>query len=155
MATLNSSDTDLRRTAPRPTPESQPFWDGCARHELVIQQCQSCGRFWFPPSNRCQHCWSGEFVWTPVSGRGELYSFTVYHRAYAAELAEQLPYVVGVVELEEGPRLISNVVQSDTDQVHVGMPVEVVFRDLDGAVSLHAFGPREPDQHTTNSAARS
>jgi uncharacterized OB-fold protein len=132
-----------RRRLPQPTAESQPFWDACARHELIVPRCEDCGRFWFPPSNRCQHCWSPRFGWTPVSGRGRLYSFTVFRRAYAAELADQVPYVVGVVELEEGPRLITNVVGYDPADVRVDMPVEVVFDDLTDDVTLHAFRPRE------------
>jgi uncharacterized OB-fold protein len=144
MATSSSksSTAALRRTAPTPTPESQPFWDACARHELIIQQCRSCDLFWFPPSNRCQHCWSGDFEWTPVSGRGEVYSFTVYHRAYAAELVDQLPYVVGIIQLGEGPRLVSNVVGCEPGEVRVGMPLEVVFCDLADGGSLPAFRPR-------------
>ncbi len=130
------------RTLPQPTPESRPFWDACALHHLAIQRCDSCGRFWFPPSNRCQHCWSEEFAWPEVSGYGELYTFTVYHRAYAPELVTQLPYVVGVVQLEEGPRLITNIIDCEPGQVRVGMPVEVVFRDIAEGVTLHAFRPR-------------
>jgi uncharacterized protein len=138
------------RVVPRPSTESQAFWDACARHELVMQRCGSCGRFWFPPSNRCQHCWSDDFAWQPLSGRATVHAFTVYHRAYAAELADQLPYVVAVVEVEEGPRLITNVVGCDPDDVHVGMAVEVTYDDLldagedTPAVSLHAFRPAGP-----------
>jgi uncharacterized OB-fold protein len=144
LTSMNAAEAPhVRRTQPRPTSESKPFWDACARHELFIQRCDSCGRFWFPPSNRCQHCWSDASAWTPVSGCGELFSFTVYHRAYAPELVEQLPYVVGVVELEEGPRLITNIVGCEPDQVRVGMPVEVVFRDISEGVTLHAFRPRQ------------
>jgi uncharacterized protein len=133
-----------RRVLPQPTTESMPFWEALARHELVIQSCTDCGLFWFPPGNRCQHCWSADGAWTPLSGRGRLFSFTVYHRAYAAELADQLPYVVGVVELDEGPRLITNVVGCPPGDVRVGMPVEVVFDDLDDGVALHAFRPQPP-----------
>jgi uncharacterized OB-fold protein len=132
-----------RRMLPQPSTESQPFWDALVRRELLIQKCGSCGRFWFPPSNRCQHCWSEQYEWTPVSGRGRLYSFTVFRRAYAAELADQLPYVVGVVALEEGPRLITNIVGCEPGNVRVDMAVEVVFDDLTDGVVLHAFRPRE------------
>ena len=132
-----------RRTVPQPTPESQPFWDGCSRKELVIQRCNGCGRHWFPPSNRCQHCWSDNFEWLAVSGRGEVYTFTVYRRAYASELVDQIPYVVAVVELAEGPRLITNIVGCSPDHVRVGMPVEVTFVDVADSVMLHAFRPRE------------
>jgi uncharacterized OB-fold protein len=140
---LDTEAVRPRRKLPQPTPESQPFWDACRRHELVVQRCDSCGRHWFPPSNRCQHCWSPEFTWQPVSGRGRLYSFTVFRRAYAAELADQLPYVVGVVELDEGPRVITNVVGCEPADVRVDMPVEVVFDDITDEVTLHAFRPRE------------
>jgi uncharacterized protein len=141
-AVLSTEPVRPRRRLPRPTTESQPFWDALARHELVVQRCGSCGRFFFPPSNRCQHCWSDDVAWEPVSGRGRLYSFTVFHRAYAAELADQLPYVVGVVELDEGPRLITNVVGCAPGDVRVDLPVEVVFDDLTDEVTLHAFRPR-------------
>ena len=143
LSTLATEPARPRRKLPQPTPESQPFWDALARHELVVQRCDDCGRFWFPPSNRGQHCWSPRHAWQQVSGRARLYSFTVFHRAYAAELADQLPYVVGVVELEEGPRLITNVVACDPADVRVDMPVEVVFDDLTDEVTVHAFRPRE------------
>ena len=131
-----------RRALPQPTPESQPFWDACVRRELIVQQCNACGRLWLPPSNRCQHCWSEDVAWTPVSGHASLYSFTVYRRAYAPELVDQLPYVVAVVELDEGPRLITNIVGADPGDVRVGMPLEVVFDDIAEGVTLHAFRPR-------------
>lgn len=131
-----------RRVVPRPSSESQPFWDACARGALMLQRCNACDRWWFPPSNRCQHCWSDNFAWTPASGFGEVYSFTVFHRAYAAELACQLPYVVAVVALQEGPRLITNVIGCAPDDVRVGMQVEVVFEPLVEGVALHAFRPR-------------
>jgi uncharacterized protein len=131
-----------RRVLPQPTTESRPFWDALARHELVMQRCTDCGRLWFPPGKHCQHCWSADVAWTPLSGRGRLFSFTVYHRAYSAELADQLPYVVGIVELDEGPRLITNIVGCRPGEVRVGMAVEVVFDDLDDGVTLHAFRPQ-------------
>ena len=135
-------DEVLVRDIPQPTPESQPFWDGAALGELRIQRCNACERFWFPPSNRCQHCWSDDVEWRTVSGRAELYTFTVYRRAYAPALKEQLPYVVGIVELEEGPRLVTNVVGCDPDDVRVGMPLQVIFRDIGEGFALHGFEPR-------------
>ena len=136
----------LLRQPPSPTSESRPFWDACARHELQLQHCQACGRFWFPPSNRCQHCWSDDFSWEPVSGLAEVFSFTVYRRAYAPELADQLPYVVAVVELDEGPRLITNIVGCAPEAVRVGLPVQVTFLNIAEGVALHAFAPRPRDR---------
>ena len=142
-AAMATEPVQPRRRLPQPTAESLPFWEGLARHELLVQRCESCGRFWFPPSNRCQHCWSDRHAWERVSGHGRVHSFTVFRRAYAAELADQLPYVVAVVELDEGPRLITNVVGVDPGDVRVDLPVEVVFDDLTDEVTLHAFRPRE------------
>ncbi len=132
-----------RRRLPSPSPESQPFWDAWPATSSSSSAAGRAAGCWFPPANRCQHCWSDRFAWTAVSGRGRLYSFTVFRRAYAAELADQLPYVVGVVQLDEGPRLITNVVGCAPEDVRVDMPVEVVFEDLADGVVLHAFRPRE------------
>lgn len=132
----------LSRKVPHPSPESRPFWDGCARHELLLQRCGPNGHLWFPPSSLCPRCWSADFTWTAAAGVGTIFSFTVYRRAYAPELAGQVPYVVGIVELAEGPRLITNIVDCDPADIAVGMPVEVVFEDLTDDVTLHAFRPR-------------
>ncbi len=133
--------TEYVKPLPRPTPDSAPFWEGCRRHELLIQHCNKCDRFWFPPGNRCAHCWSDSWEWKPVSGRGHVYTFTVIHRAYHAGFMEDLPYNVAVVELAEGPRLISNVVDCDSGSLRVGMPVEVVFEDVTPEATLPKFRP--------------
>lgn len=130
------------RPLPQPTPESQPFWDGCRRHALELQRCQACQAFWFPPSSRCPRCWASAWDWRPVSGRGEVFTFTVMRRAYHPGFVDQLPYVVAVVQLEEGPRLISNVVGCEPDAVDVGMAVEVFFEDVTAEVTLPKFRPR-------------
>lgn len=135
-------DEILPREIPQPTPESQPFWDGAVHGELRIQRCNQCEQFWFPPSNRCQRCWSEDVTWRAVSGHAELYTFTVFRRAYSPSLKEQLPYVVGIVELEEGPRLVTNIVGCEPEEVRVGMPLRVVFRDIGDGFALHGFEPR-------------
>jgi uncharacterized OB-fold protein len=126
---------------PISSPESQPFWEGCRRHELLIQRCALCHAFWFPPSILCQECLSTEWNWTKTSGRGRVYSFVVFHRIYHTGFASEIPYVVAVVELEEGPRLMSNIIGCDPHTVHCEMPVEVVFEDVSEAVTLPKFCP--------------
>lgn len=125
---------------PQPTPESRPFWDACVRHELLLQRCADCARFWFPPGNRCQHCWREQFEWEPVSGYGQVHSHTVYRRAYAPDLG--LPYVVAIVELDEGPRMATNIVECTPETVRVGMSVEVMFTDIGPDATLPSFRPR-------------
>ena len=127
---------------PHPTPESALFWEACTRHELRMQRCLACGVVRFPPGNRCPACWSDRAEWQALSGRGTIYTFTVMRRAYHRGLADKLPYVVAVVDLEEGPRMVSNVVDCPVDQVRVGDAVEVVFDDVTPEVTLPKFRPR-------------
>jgi len=127
---------------PRATPESAPFWEACHRHSLELQQCRACSKFWFPPSNRCPHCLSDEWQWSPVSGQGEVFTFTVFHRAYHKGFSDEIPYAVAVVELAEGPRLVSNIVGCAVDAVKIGMPVSVVFEDVTEDTTLFKFQPR-------------
>lgn len=135
------SVAEYTKPYPRPTPESAPFWQACREHVLRLQRCDQCGKFWFPPGNRCRWCWSDRWQWTPVSGRGRLYTFTVIWRAYHPGFANDLPYNVAVVELEEGPRLISNVVGCAPEALAVGMPLVVVFDDVAPDLTLPKFRP--------------
>jgi uncharacterized protein len=128
---------------PHGTPDTQPFWDACRRHVLELQRCTACQQFWFPPSVRCPRCWGDAFEWQPVSGRGEVFTFTLMRRAYHPGFADELPYVVAVIALAEGPRLVSNLVGCDPELVKVGMPVEVVFEDVTPDVTLPKFRPAE------------
>ena len=123
-------------------PDSQPFWDGCARGELLLQRCTDCGTFRHPPSPICTNCLSDRAEWIKASGRGTVYTFTIVRQALARGWEERLPYVVAVVELEEGPAFLSNLVNVDPETVAIGMPVEVTFAELDGTTQLPLFQPR-------------
>lgn len=128
-----------RRPLPNPPPESKPFWDGARAHRLMIPRCNACGRAWFPPSALCAHCLSDDTRWEEACGRGTVFSFVVVHRVYHPFFADRVPYVVAVVELEEGPRLLSNVVGIEPDKVRCNMPVEVTFEDATPEVSIPKF----------------
>ena len=132
-------------TKPLPVPSelSAPFWEACRRHELVAQRCQSCKAFRFPPAILCPECLSEAVEWTNVSGRGKVFSFVVFHRVYHPAFAADLPYTVALVELEEGPRLVSNIVDCSPSEVVCDMPVEVVFDDATPEVTLPKFRLRE------------
>jgi uncharacterized OB-fold protein len=126
---------------PKPAPESVPYWEAARRHRLELPRCHACRKFWFPPSKSCPHCLSAEFSFQPVSGRGKVYSFVTFHRVYHPAFAGEVPYGVALVELEEGPRLLSNIVGIAPEAVACEMPVKVVYEDVTESVSVPKFTP--------------
>ncbi|HVM65747.1 MAG TPA: Zn-ribbon domain-containing OB-fold protein [Acidimicrobiales bacterium] len=123
---------------------TEPFWRAAAEHRLTCAQCASCGAFRMPPTAFCPRCRSQEVTWAELSGRGTVFSFTVARHALTPDLAGSLPYVVAVVDLEGAPgaRLVANVVGTEVEDVRIGMPVEVVWEDVEGSpVSLYRFRP--------------
>jgi uncharacterized protein len=119
-----------------------PLWDGTARKELLMQRCSACGAFRHPPSPICQKCLSDRHEWVPASGRGSVYTFAVVRQALGRGWEEKVPYVVAVIELDEGPRFLSNVINVDPDAVQIGMPVEVTYVERTDAATLPLFQPR-------------
>jgi len=136
------AETEYRKPLPIPSRLSEPFWAACKNHELKIQRCGSCRAFRFPPAILCPECLSREVSWEKVSGRGKVFSFVVYRRLYHPGFEADLPYTVAVIELEEGARLLSNVIGIPPEQVTCDMPVEVVFEDVTPEVTLPKFRPR-------------
>lgn len=130
------------KPVPVPSEDSKPYWEAAGRGELKLQRCLDCGAFRFPPAVLCPECSSRSAEWTAVSGRGKVYSYVVFHRAYHPAFAADLPYAVACIELEEGPRLLSNVVGVGPDGIRCDMPVEVVFEPVSGEISLPKFRPR-------------
>lgn len=132
---------------PVPTPETEPYWAGCKEHELRLQCCDDCGRYQFYPRILCSHCAGDRLQWKTASGLGEIRSFTVVQRAVSAAYKPEVPYIVALVRLQEGPTMMSNVVQCEPGEVKVGMPVTVLFEDWSEQVSMPKFRPRaEGDQ---------
>jgi len=134
--------TPAARPLPQVTPEMAPFWEAARRHELVVQRCRGCGELSFPARDLCSRCLSREADWVPVSGRGSIFSFVVMHQVYHPGFADQVPYAVVVVQLEEGARILSNLLDCPVQDVRVDMPVEVVFEELTPEVTLPKFRPR-------------
>lgn len=121
---------------------SRPFWDGCKAHKLLIQKCRDCGTPRFPPSAVCAKCQSSETEWVEVSGRGTVYSWIVVVHPVPREVyGDEVPYVVALIDLEEGVRMVSNIVGCDPHAVTDGMPVEVTFV-AEGDTVLPKFQPR-------------
>jgi uncharacterized OB-fold protein len=126
---------------PTITPVNRPFWEGCRRGELLIQRCTSCARLRYPAGSVCPSCLAPESEWKAVSGKGTVFSFVVFHRAYHKAWEGKVPYNVALIELEEGPILLSNVVGIDQARMEVGLPVQVAFEPLDDDVTLPVFRP--------------
>jgi hypothetical protein len=127
---------------PLPTPESRPFWDSARRHALALQRCGGCAQWVFYPRALCPHCFGSDLEWRRVSGRGTLHTFTIVERGQKG-FPLPPPYVLAVVELEEGPRLMTNLVGVAPDSAHVriGMRVELVYEDVTPEVTLLRFRP--------------
>jgi len=130
-----------KKPLPVPDADSQPFWEGCRKHRLRIQKCAECGQVRWPPSIVCPECLSQNTDWIVSGGRGKVYTYVVYHQAFHPAFEEELPYVVAVVELEEGPLILSNIVGCPHDFVKCEMPVEVTWEDITEEFSLPKFQP--------------
>jgi len=127
---------------PVANPDTQAFWDGAGRGELMLQRCVVCQAFRHPPSPICHNCLSNKHEWLKASGRGTVFTFVVVRQAPARGWGDRVPYVVAVVALEEGPHYLTNIVGIAPEAVTIGMPVEVMFEELDGTTKLPVFRPR-------------
>lgn len=132
--------TETLRPLPEPTAVTAPFWDACARGVLMHPRCDDCERAFFPPHLACPHCRAVSWSWAESAGLGEIYSFSIVHRAPQPGFA--LPYVIAVVDLDEGFELMTNIVGTEPNSVRIGQRVRVAWHDEGGAV-LPAFGPDE------------
>ena len=126
---------------PQPTPETQPYWDGCREGELRIQHCNGCQSYFFYPRIFCPKCLSTDVEWRKVSGKGKLLTYVISARP-APGFEDEMPYSIAIVQLDEGPHMMSNIVNTEVtpQNLKAGMPVEVVFQEL-GEISLPRFQP--------------
>ena len=135
------ADTAYTKPLPTISDLNRPYWDGLKHHELRLQKCAACGTIWSPPAPLCPRCWSRDLVWTRLSGRGRVNSWVVFHQSYFRGFEADIPYNVAEVELDEGPRLLTNLVGIANDQVRAGMRVEIVYDDVTDAITLAKFRP--------------
>jgi uncharacterized OB-fold protein len=133
--------TAYAKPLPEVTPAMRPFWEAARRHELVVQRCRGCGAHRFPARDLCSRCLSRDADWVRVSGRGTVFSWAVMHQVYHPGFAPEVPYAVVVIEIDEGARLVSNLIDCPPDAIVAGMPVEVVFDDVTAEVTLPKFRP--------------
>jgi uncharacterized protein len=125
------------RPLPRLSPDNRPFWEGCRNRQLCLPVCEACGKPHLPPGPVCPFCWSQNLVWRPASGRGAITSWVHIHRSWFPAFAEKVPYNVILVELDEGPRLTSTLI--DGGPITLGQRVEVAFEPVADEVVLPVF----------------
>jgi uncharacterized OB-fold protein len=130
-----------KRFVPTPTPETRPFWEGTKAGELRLQRCDACAHVYFPPRSFCPKCAGRKVSWFASSGRGKLYSYVIHQRPVPGF---KPPYSIAVVELQEGPRMMTNVINcpQTPEALQLDMELEVAFTKLSEEITLPTFQPR-------------
>lgn len=139
---MSSAFDSLSVPGPIPSALTRPFWEGAAAGQFNLQHCLACERWIFYPRSHCPHCWSTRLSWREASGRGRLKSFSVVHKPGHPAWAAVAPYALGLVELQEGPTMLSTLTGAATDSWRVGMPLKVRFQRI-GKFTLPMFTPTE------------
>src|SRR5262245_45111311 len=138
------SEMELERPLPQPiTPEAKPYWEGAREGKLMLPRCRDCGKPHFYPRVVCPFCHSSNLEWMQASGRGKLFSFEIAHQILNKSFKVKPPVVLAMIELDEGPRMLANLVNvaADPKTIRCDMPVEVVFEKLSDQVTLPLFQP--------------
>ena len=135
---------EYTKPLPIPDPVTKPFWDSLKAHAIQLQRCGQCGQYVYYPRALCPYCSADDLAWTPVSGRGVVHAFTIPHRHPNPAFGSGAPYVVALIELEEGVRMMSNLIDVDPtpDAVRIGLPVEIVYDDVTDEITLPKFRSR-------------
>ncbi|MGE0385162.1 MAG: Zn-ribbon domain-containing OB-fold protein [Gammaproteobacteria bacterium] len=123
--------------------ESEPFWNACREGRLLVKRCRSCAKVYYYPRRQCPQCWSEDTEWLECSRRGTVYSYSVVHQNPAAPFKDLCPYGTVLVDLEEGPRMMTNWdFDVPLDALRCGLPVEIAFRKVDDTLCLPIVRPR-------------
>lgn len=126
---------------PTVSEDGRYYWRACRERRFVLQRCTDCGQHQFPPRVLCSHCGLQSLEWAEGDGAGAVYSFTIVHRPPEPSFQPDVPYVVAVIQLDDGPRMMSNVVGIEPDQMRIGMRVRPVFEEATDEITLLKFTP--------------
>jgi uncharacterized OB-fold protein len=132
---------EYRKPIPGISKDTAPYWKALQEHKLVLPRCNHCGKVNYPPRPFCPDCLSFDVRWQLMSGRGTVYTFSVVYQNKSPGFAREVPYAVGYVTLDEGPQVLTNIVQCDPEQVHIGQRVEIVYDDVLPDLTLAKFRP--------------
>jgi uncharacterized protein len=136
-----AQEKNYAKPLPHLDEENRPWWEALKRHELYLQKCRDCAAIRYYPRAQCPECLSPRTEWVRASGRGKVYTFTATWQNQAAGFRESIPYVMAYVQLDEGPKMLTNIIDCGPEQVKIGMPVEVVYEDVTAEVTLAKFRP--------------
>ncbi len=132
--------SDLPAPVPETNPETEPYWDATADDEFLVKRCTSCEEAFHYPRAHCPHCHADETEWIEASGNGTIYTYSVVRQG-RGPYGEATPYVVAYVELVEGPRIVTNIVDAEPEELEIGQAVTVVFDTTEGDPKLPRFTP--------------
>jgi uncharacterized protein len=138
---MTPTDSPEPKPRPMPTPTSGPYWSGLRRGVLLLQRCGDCSEWIFYPRSRCPRCLSDQLSWHPASGRGSVHTFAVAAVPTAPAFADEVPQLIAVVQLEEGPRVTSTLLDVAPQDVRIGMPVTAVFEHGADDLTMLRFRP--------------
>jgi uncharacterized OB-fold protein len=144
MTATSAGEPAYLKPLPRPDKLTAPFWEGCKQGELRLQRCANCGAYRLPPRPICAQCLSHESEWVASGGRGRVWSWTIIHPPVLPAFQDDVPYSVVVVELDEGVRLVSNLVDVPAAEIRADLPVQVVFEPVTEDVTLPKFKRAAP-----------
>lgn len=138
---MSASAPAVRFDLPTIEPESRPFWDAAKAGQLMLGSCGGCRRVHYYPRPMCPHCWSEDVSLVPASGKGVVYTWSTVFVNDLPPFKEMLPYVAAQVDLAEGVRITTNIIDCDPKDLVIGMPVSLAFRDLNDEVAVPVFRP--------------
>jgi len=133
--------TLMNNILPTPTPVTTAFWEAAKRHKLLLQKCNQCERYIYYPRRFCPECLSQDLEWVESSGEGTIYTYTIIYHSPIREFESLVPYILAIIELKEGVRIMSNIVHCEPAEIHVGMMVQVIFEEVSKDISLPKFQP--------------
>ena len=131
---------EIKKQLPAITESNRPFWEAAKRHDLVVYGCSGCGTL-YSHVTVCVNCNQPRMEWVKVSGKGQVFTFCIYRQSFHPAWAGDIPYNVAYVKLDEGPLVMTNIVDCKNEDIYIGMPVAVVFDDISDKVTLPRFKP--------------
>jgi len=129
----------VENLVPAVNADSREYWEGACEGKLKLRRCRDCSKLHFMPRFLCPFCWSEDLEWIDSAGRGTVHSFTIIRRAPLAEFAGRAPYVVALIDLEEGPRMMANILGNGALETRIGDPVRVTFEEQRGDMTVPQF----------------
>lgn len=134
---------DYQKILPVPNDETQPFWDSLKQHKMKLPRCKNCSQYHMYPRSHCPNCFSWDIEWVEASGKGKLYTYAIQYRPQGPGFQDEVPYITALVQLDEGPRLMTNLVEVEADpaKLKCDSPVEIVYDDVTDEITLAKFRP--------------